>query len=168
MHFWLDPKNAILLTQEMANKLSIVDPTHAAIYQENGKQLKIRLKQLDKTIATQLKTVKNVPFIVFHDAYQYFEYRYGLNGVGAITLHPEIPPSAKRLNTIREIILSSKAKCVFTEPQFQPKLVQSIIQDLKVNTAELDPLGTEPLDNKNGYFILLENLTSSLRRCLDK
>jgi len=165
MHFWLDPNNAILLTDLMAKTLSNFDPLHANIYKQNANRFKIQLKALDSKIVMELKEVKATPFIVFHDAYQYFEHHYGLKGVGAITLNPEVPPSVKRLRFIRQTIEKTKAHCVFSEPQFQPKLVQSIVQDLPIKTGELDPLG-KGNSSSNGYFVLLENLADSLKSCL--
>jgi zinc transport system substrate-binding protein len=168
MHFWLDPNNAQVLIDSIVKHLSLVDPEHKNIYQKNGTRVKAQLKEIDQKIKEKLKSVKTIPFIVFHDAYQYFEHHYGLNGVGAITLHPEVPPSVQRIATIRETIQKTHAACVFTEPQFQPKLVQSITRDTGVHTGELDPLGTIPKNGANGYFVLLENLADSLSACLSK
>lgn len=168
MHFWLDPNNAIILTDNIIKSLTVLDPLHAHLYYQNGKKLKTRLKELDINITTQLKAVRTIPFVVFHDAYQYFEHHYKLRGVGAITLHPEMPPSAKRLSAIRAIIQKTKVRCVFTEPQFHPKLVQSIIQDLQVNSGELDPEGQEAQKNVSGYFELLEKLSNSIKQCLSR
>ncbi len=168
MHFWLDPRNAILLTSTIVQSLIQIDPQHTELYKKNATRLMQRLKKLDTHIAAELKTVKGIPYIVFHDAYQYFENRYGLTGVGSITLNPEVPPSAKRLNIIRTTIKTSKAVCVFREPQFQPKLVESIAEDLGVKTGELDPIGQEPQTNPEGYFSLLENLSHDLKYCLQK
>ncbi len=166
MHFWLDPHNAKLLVDEIVRRLSIVDPTHAKIYQQNGNKEKIELDKLDLDIQNKLKRVKKIPYIVFHDAYQYFEHRYGLNGVGAITLNPEIPPSSKRLKTIQETIQKTNAHCVFSEPQFRPKLVESLVKGTSVKIGELDPLGKENSEGGQGYIKLLEGLSNALSDCL--
>jgi len=166
MHFWLDPHNAVILTDAIVQNLVQTDPKHADIYKKNGENLKTRLRALDIHIAQKLADVQNIPYLVFHDAYQYFEHRYHLNAVGSITLHPELPPSAKRLTIIRGILEKTKARCVFTEPQFQSKLVHSIIQDLPVKIGELDPIGQATQDNPEGYFVLLENLADSMKNCL--
>ncbi len=167
MHFWLNPHNAIVLTDMIVKHLTIIDPIHATNYKENGFALKKRLKKLDAEIATELKMVKTIPYIVFHDAYQYFEKRYDLKGVGSITINPEIPPSAKRLTTIRNTIKKSKARCVFREPQFEPKIVNNIVADLGIQSGELDPLGQTAQNNAEGYFSLLENLSRALKQCLN-
>lgn len=166
MHFWLDPNNALILVDTIEAQLSQADPIHAALYKENSKKFKKQLKTVDSKIKAQLKDIKNIPFIVFHDAYQYFEKQYDLDGVGSITLNPEVPPSAKRLTIIRDTIQKRNAQCVFKEPQFSPKLVHSIIEDTHIRMGQLDPLGTLPKNNENGYFKLLENLADSLKGCL--
>src|SRR5207253_1959120 len=68
------------------------------------------------------------PYVVFHDAFQYFERRYGLNVVGSISINPEVPPSAKRLTELRRKIRSLGAVCVFAEPQFDTRLVDNLIE----------------------------------------
>lgn len=166
MHFWLDPDNAQILIDNIVQQLSAIDNNHADLYKQNGLKMKQELKILDKKLKKKLAPVKDIPFIVFHDAYQYFERHYGLTGVGSITIHPEIPPSAQRLLSIRETIQTTNAHCVFTEPQFQPKLVESIISDTGVKTGQLDPLGQLSENNRNGYFELLENLADALTNCL--
>lgn len=168
MHFWLDPNNAIILSNAMAQYLIKADPTHTEIYEKNNKNLKIRLKDLDARLAKKLASVQKMPYIVFHDAYQYFERHYHLNAIGSITLHPELPPSAQRLMSIRTMITNAKARCVFTEPQFQPKLVQNIIEDLPIKVGELDPIGQAAEDNPRGYFRLLEKLAAAISSCLQE
>ncbi len=166
MHFWLDPHHAIAMTKAIVLQLSAVDPEHQSQYQANGQTLIQRLKQLDRTLQKNLASAKSKPFVVFHDAYQYFERRYHLQGAGSISLHPELPPSIKRLSTIRAIIEKQKVVCLFSEPQFSAALVHSIADDLPVRTGILDPIGTDA--SPEGYFTLMENLSEALTECLAK
>ena len=167
MHFWRDPRNAIAMADYITKVLSEKDSSHAKIYQENNKKLKTRLQQLDLHLAGKLKKIQNKPFLVFHDAYQYFEKRYHLNAVGSITIHPELPLSLQRLNALRNIIKSSKAICVFSEPQFKPKLVERLATETGIKTGVLDPLGPKTSEGAEGYFQMLENLADSLVQCLE-
>lgn len=165
MHFWLDPMNAKILVNYISETLSTSDPIHKKKYQENAEKTKQSLDILDARIQNQLKALQKMPYIVFHDAYQYFEHRYGLNGVGAITINPEIPPSAKRLKTIQNIIKNTHATCVFSEPQFQSKIIKMITQGTNVNTGQLDPLGTKNKQGFNNYIFLLDNLSGAFNQC---
>ena len=167
MHFWLDPQNAIAISQAIVYTLSNLDPLHASLYQKNGAALKKELVDLDTKITKQLKEVKNIPFIVFHDAYQYFTHRYQLKMVGIITLDPESSISAKRLNTILDIIQNTKAKCVFTEPNTRSTLIKNLVQDSSIKIGVLDPEGDNTMQNEKGYFTLLNNLTDHLKECLE-
>ena len=166
MHFWLDPHNAIEMTKAIVLQLSLVDPEHQSHYQANGETLIQRLKKLDLKLQKNLESVQSKPFVVFHDAYQYFEQHYHLQGAGSISLHPELPPSVKRLSTIRAIIAKQKVVCLFSEPQFSPALVHSIADDLPVKTGVLDPIGINP--SPEGYFTLMNNLSEALTGCLAK
>lgn len=165
-HLWLDPANAKLMAQTIVNELSAADPTDAAAYQANGNRLQARLDQLDRQITASLTPVKDVPFIVFHDAYQYFDRHFGLAGVGSITVNPEQPPGAKRLNEIREKIVNQQARCVFREPNFEPALVDMVVADTAARTGVLDPEGAALTEGPELYFQLMRGIADSLKACL--
>ena len=114
-----------------------------------------------------LETIKNKPYIVFHDAYQYFENMYGLNAVGSILLDPEIPPSPKRIIQIRSKIKTSNPNCVFKEPQFRAKIVNTVIEDTNVKVGILDPLGADLEEGPNMYSNLLKQIAGNLKKCLE-
>src|SRR6476620_7583557 len=80
------------------------------------------------------------PTGVFHDAYQDFDQRYGLNAVGSITVSPERQPGARRLQALRRKIGTLQAVCVFAEPQFEPTLMQTVVAGTKAKTGVLDYL----------------------------
>ncbi len=165
-HLWLDPANAKLMAAAIASELANVDPANAGAYRTNEQKLERKLDDLDREIAATLAPVKDTPFIVFHDAYQYFDRRYGLAGVGSITVHPEMPPGAKRLSEIRDKIDAQQARCVFREPNFAPSLVDTAVADTDVRTGVLDPEGAALDAGPDLYFKLMRNIAESLRTCL--
>ncbi|HEY7690556.1 MAG TPA: zinc ABC transporter substrate-binding protein [Dongiaceae bacterium] len=165
-HLWLDPANAKLMAAAVVEALSAADPANASVYRSNGDKLQGKLDSLDAEIASSLAPVKQTPFIVFHDAYQYFERRYGLNGVGSITVTPEQPPGAKRLFEIREKIIQRQARCVFREPNFEPALVDSVLADTGARSGVLDPEGASLNEGPELYFQLMRGLAESLKHCL--
>lgn len=166
MHFWLDPNNAKLMVATILDRLSTIDPEHQKQYQENAKKFMVKLEALDRELKIKLKPIKKMPYVVFHDAYQYFEHHYGLTGVGAIAIHPELPLSLQRLYEIRERIKKTKAICVFREPQFKSQLVNNLSQDTGARVGELDPLGQSHAKDGSDYLHLLDNIANSLRGCL--
>ena len=166
-HLWLDPVNASAMVQQIVTTLSEVDPAHRADYARNGMALMEQLAHLNQQLAVELAPVKDQPYIVFHDAYQYFERRYNLNGVGSVVLNPEQRSGAKRIADIQARIRDSKVRCVFSEPQFQPALVETVIEGSQARRGILDPIGGSELPaGTDAYFQLLQNLSSSLRNCL--
>ncbi|HYH17450.1 MAG TPA: zinc ABC transporter substrate-binding protein ZnuA [Azospirillum sp.] len=165
-HIWLDPANAKVMAGTAAVALAARDPAHAAAYKANAEALGKRLDTLDAELKAALAPVAARPFIVFHDAYQYFEKRYGLNAVGAITVNPERGPSAKRVAAIRDRIRKLGAACVFAEPQFEPKLVDTLIEGTGARKGTLDPEGAAIPDGPELYPTLLRDLANSLVGCL--
>ncbi len=165
-HLWLDPHNAKLMAGKIAAVLADRDPAHADLYKANGEALQAKLDALDAELTSRLAPVKRLPFIVFHDAYQYFEERYGLAGVGSITVSPEQPPSARRLQEIRDKIAAHGARCVFREPNFEPALVDTVIAGTSARSGVLDPEGASLTEGPELYFDLMRALANSLGTCL--
>ncbi|MGE0117272.1 MAG: zinc ABC transporter substrate-binding protein ZnuA [Dongiaceae bacterium] len=165
-HLWLDPHNAKLMAGRIADVLADRDPANADLYKANGEALQAKLDSLDSELTIRLAPVKRLPFIVFHDAYQYFEKRYGLAGVGSITVSPEQPPGAKRLQEIRDKIAAHGARCVFREPNFEPALVDTVIAGTAARSGVLDPEGASLTEGPELYFDLMRALVNSLGACL--
>ncbi|AIB26717.1 high-affinity zinc uptake system protein znuA [Brucella suis F4/06-146] len=168
LHFWLDPQKGKILAADIAKTLGESDPEHAAQYEKNAKAYGEKLDALTREVAAELKPVKDKPFIVFHDAYQYFENRFGMKAAGSITVSPEKAPGAARIQQIHDKIKSLGATCVFSEPQFEPKLVKTVVDGTKARTGVLDPLGAELKDGPDLYPQLIRNLANSLKDCLSK
>ncbi len=165
-HIWLDPQNAKLIVGALAKELSLVAPAHADTFSRNADSLTKRLDELDAELAAAIKPLVDKPYIVFHDAYQYFERRYGLAPAGSVTVNPDVPPSAKRLSELRRKIASLRATCVFAEPQFAPKVIDTIVEGTSARRGVLDPLGSAAPAGPEQYFTTLRGLASGLRSCL--
>jgi zinc transport system substrate-binding protein len=162
-HIWLDPMNAKIILNEMAEHLIENDTENASKYKNN---LKKALKEIDTlTIQVMTELNKSVSSIVFHDAYQYFEQRFNVNILGAFTVNPDIMPGAEQLAEIREIIEHDKVACVFSEPQFNPDIINAVAKDMKIKTGILDPLGATLDPGKNLYFDLIKNMSLSFKDC---
>jgi zinc transport system substrate-binding protein len=165
-HVWLDPENARKMVAEIARVLSEASPADADKFKANAARADDALVALQAEIARDLEPVKGKPYVVFHDAYQYFERRFGLSAVGSITVSPEAQPSAKRLTEIRKKLAALSASCVFAEPQFQPKLVDAVTEGTSARAGTLDPEGARVEPGPAAYDTLLRNLASGLRSCL--
>ena len=162
-HIWLDPINAKVILNEMVEHLIENDPKNEAKYKSN---LDKALKDIDKlTIEVMTDLSNSVSSIVFHDAYQYFEKRFNVNILGAFTVNTDVMPGAEQLAEIREIIEHDKVACVFSEPQFNPDIINAVAKDMKIKTGVLDPLGATLDSGKDLYFKLIRNMSASFKGC---
>lgn len=165
-HLWLDPANAKAMAQTIETALIAADAGNAATYQANTKKLIDDLDALDAELKETVKPVKDKPFIVFHDAYQYFEHRYGVKTAGSITVSPETLPGADRVKQMQEKVRQLGATCVFAEPQFEPKLISVITEGTAAKSATLDPEAATLEPGPDLYFKLMRGIAGSLKDCL--
>ena len=162
-HIWLDPMNAKVILKEMAEHLIENDQKNASKYKDNLNKALKDLDKLNKNIKADLN--KEFKSIVFHDAYQYFEKRYNVNILGAFTVNTDVLPGAEQLSEIREIIEHDKVTCIFSEPQFNPDIINAVAKDMDIKTGVLDPLGATLNPGKDLYFDLIRNMSKSFKGC---
>ena len=165
-HVWLDPANAGAMTQAIAAALARKLPGAADRFAGNAAAMIVRIDAMAGEIERDIAPVAERPFVVLHDAYQYFEARFGLNAVGSITLAPDVQPSARRLADLRAKVKSLAAVCVFAEPHLQQKVVSSVIEGSSARTGLLDPEGTTLDAGPELYFKLMRKLTVDIKACL--
>lgn len=167
-HLWMSLHNAkkmvLAVSQQLQNRL----PGQKSIIQQRAKAWLVQLDKTDQLIVTRLAKVRAEPFLVLHDAFQYFEHQYGLNGVGSIRLNPELAPSLKRVHELRERIKSGHVTCLFKEPQFPEKRVMPVVSGLDVKLGSLDPMGSSYALDKPfmAYDEFLEALANQFSSCL--
>ena len=162
-HIWLDPINAKVILNEMVEHLIENDAKNASTYKSN---LEKALKDIDKlTIEVMTDLNQSISSIVFHDAYQYFEKRFNVNVLGAFTVNTDVMPGAEQLAEIREIIEHDKVACIFSEPQFNPDIINAVAKDMDIKTGVLDPLGATLTPGKDLYFDLIRNMSKSFKGC---
>ena len=162
-HIWLDPMNAKIILSEMAEHLIENDQENASKYKANLKKAHKDLDKLTKKVKSELN--KDFKSIVFHDAYQYFEKRFGVNVLGAFTVNTDVLPGAEQLSEIREVIEHEKVSCVFSEPQFNPDIIKAVAKDTNIKTGVIDPLGATLNPGKTLYFDLINNMSKSFKGC---
>ncbi len=162
-HIWLDPMNAKVIIKEITNQLVKLDSANSAKYKANSKKAIADIDALTKSIKKDLN--KNSRVVVFHDAYQYFENRFGIKVLGALTVNTDVLPGAEQLAEIREVIEHEKVNCIFSEPQFNPSIIKTIAKDTNIKTGVLDPLGATIDKGKGMYSELLKNMSSSFKGC---
>ncbi|YCO02892.1 zinc ABC transporter substrate-binding protein ZnuA [Vibrio sp. VNB-15] len=167
-HFWLGVETVQQVANAIAHKLAEIDPDHADTYAENLNKFEAQLKATDAEIRQQLTPVKDKGYFVFHDAYGYFEERYDLNQMGHFTVSPDRKPGAKTLIHIRKTLGTGDVACVFSEPQFTPAVIESVMRGNDVRTGVLDPLGSDIEVKSGSYFTFLKEMSNSFSQCLSE
>ena len=162
-HIWLDPINAKVILFEMSKHLIENDPKNEETYRDNLSKAYKEIDKLTKEVTAELN--ESVASIVFHDAYQYFEKRFGVNILGAFTVNTDVMPGAEQLAEIREVIEHDKVACVFSEPQFNPDIIKAVAKDMNIKTGVVDPLGATLNPGKDLYFKLIRNMSASFKGC---
>ena len=162
-HIWLDPSNAIEMVLEISHELSEIDPDNAAKYEQNADKMVASLKNLISEVDSTIS--KDASFVVFHDAYQYFENRFGVSSAGALTLNPDVLPGAKQIDAIQDLIQDDNIKCIFSEPQYNPKIIETLAADMNISTGVMDPLGAFIDQGPEMYNQLILNIANSLKEC---
>ena len=162
-HIWLDPMNAKIIVKKVTNQLSKLDKENSSIYKSNSKKALKELDQMIKEVKSDVN--KDAKVVVFHDAYQYFEKRFKVNIIGALTVNTDVLPGAEQLVEIREVIEHEKVTCVLSEPQFNPDIVETIAKDTNISSAVLDPLGATLDSGKTLDFDLIKNISLSIKNC---
>lgn len=167
-HIWLSPKAAEIIAEQIAERISNLFPEQKEKIAENLTNFKTSLANKQKEIEAQLEPHKSKGYYTFHDAYRHFENTYGLNSLGSFTINPSIAPGAKTLAKIKKNLADNKAKCLFTEPQFTPKVIESLSKGTSANIGQIDPLGAEIELSKDAYPQFLQAIANQFTECLAK
>ncbi|MBT8459678.1 MAG: zinc ABC transporter substrate-binding protein [Boseongicola sp.] len=165
-HAWLSPRNASTWLNEIAARLSAVDPDNAGNYFANAAVARTEIEALSAEVNGILAPVRGRRFIGFHDAYQYFEVDFDFPAAGAISLSDAADPSPARIAEIRERVREEGIACVLTEPQFNPGLVAAVLDGTEAKTAVIDPIGVDLELGQDLYPQLIRNMANQLSKCL--
>ena len=162
-HLWLDPVNAKEMVIEISHELSKLDPANKNKYKANADKTIEVLDSLIKEVNQSLP--KDISYVVFHDAYQYFEKRFEVTSAGALTLNPDVLPGAKQIVDIQSLIKEKNIKCIFSEPQYNPKIIETLASDTNISTGTMDPLGANLDRGVTMYSKLIMNIADSIKNC---
>lgn len=166
LHFWLSPANAKLMVTYIEDVLTKADPENAAEYATNAEATRASIDALNTELSAQLAPVAQKPFVVFHDAYQYFERAFDLTVAGTITVSPDVAPGVSRIEDLRAKVAELGATCIFAEPNFEPAVVRVIAEGTAAKSGVLDPEGADLTEGPDLYPALMRNLAQSLVDCL--
>ena len=140
-HYWLDPENASIMAQVIADNLSILDPLNEDFYQENARELRKDLRNLANEMLKLVKPIQSTPFITLHDAWPYFGKAFGLQIKGSFEPTAANQPTPRYLHELQEIIDTFDIKAIFSEPQLSTSSLDSFVKDNNLSIGTLDPIG---------------------------
>lgn len=161
-HIWLDPRNAVLISTALAERLAELKPDSASVFRANAKRFAVAAQLLDQKLAQQLAPVRKFGFAVYHEGYGHFVGRYGLHQVAYVTYTPERRPGAKHMLELREV-LAKEGRCLFMEPYYKAQGMDELAATLNLRIGLLDPIGEQQVSS---YSQLLEQLGQSFLACL--
>jgi zinc transport system substrate-binding protein len=165
-HTWLSPKNAMTWLNAIAGQLSAVDPDNAGAYYANAAAGRAEIEVLMGDVTAILDPLRNGRFIVFHDAYQYFEQDFNFPASGALSIGDASDPSPARIAEIRDRIAEQGIDCVLAEPQFNPGLIATVLDGTDAQTGILDPIGSDLEPGSALYPEMIRNLAKALASCM--
>ena len=164
-HIWFSPDEALSVAQSLLVHLQDRDSDNAARYQENFDQFRVRLQALDERIKPLLSRGGTAKYVVYHDAYSYFEAHYGLSHMATVSERPEAKPGAKGLLNLRKMIEQEQVHCLFAEPQTDPRIVNILSEDSNLLVISLDPMAADVEISERGYEQFLEGIASRFAQC---
>lgn len=165
-HAWLDPAVAAVWLTRIASTLATADPGNAALYEANAIEGAAELVALQAELTAILAPVAGRPYIVPHDAYQYFELAFGMPAAGAIALSDAATPGPARIAALRERVVASEVTCILTDPQTSPAWTDVLAEGAGVNTAMVDPDGTGYAPGPDLYPAMMRDMTRAIAGCL--
>ena len=167
-HAWLDPENGVVWLGLIADALANIDPENAQVYRGNARDGMASIQAAQADVAAMLTPVADVPFVTFHDAYRYFEHRFGLRSAGSVALGDAAGPGPARLDRLRGRISGLGAICAFSEPQFDPRLLDAVAPKGALRIAEVDPIGLSRQAGAGLYPGLIRDMGQTIAECLSR
>ena len=166
LHIWTSPSNILIMAKTITEKLSEIDKQNAATYNANLKQFKTKLLKISQAVKEELSNVKNKPYLVFHNGWQYFSESFGLQKADAINMHEGLSGDISSIREARKKIKSENISCVFSDPSISTARIKTLIENTKVNTAEIDVLASGLTTKEGAIFEWISSMSSTINQCL--
>ena len=119
-HYWLDPRNAEIITSAILETLARRDPTNVATYEANRLAFLARLETKPPEWETNLAPLKATPLVAHHNSWPYFARRFRLDFAGFLETKPGVPPSPSHLVQVLETMRARGVRIIIREP-YQPE-----------------------------------------------
>lgn len=166
LHIWMSPHNGIAMAAEITSVLSQLQPQYSQIYQQNLRLLSERINSFSQQFSVDAKSYQNKPYLVFHDSWKYFSDEFKLKKLATINLNSEIQTGARTIYRTRKKIERLHARCLFSEPNYRPKTIKTLVEGFEIKTEELDSLASHLKMTPNLYLDLMHYTADKIKACL--
>ncbi len=168
-HLWMDPELAKRYVEKVRDALILVDPQHKAEYAKRAAQYTLQLTALRASIQKRIDTIPGAHrnMIVFHNAWQYYNDRFGLRTIGVVELSSGQEPNPQYIGQLVGLAKANGVRAVFAEPEYSPKLVQALAQSAGIKTVQNlydDSIGNDP--HVRNYIDMLQYDTDTIVKAL--
>ena len=148
-HLWMDPVNAKHYAFAIRDGLIMIDPQHADFYKKNARRYAASLDELEASIARKIDAIppSRRYMIVFHNAWQYYNDRFGLTSLGFIEANPGQDPNPQQVARLIDLAREHQVRAIFTEPEYSAKIAQQIASNANIKVVDNlydDSIGTDP------------------------
>jgi len=159
-HVWLDPVRMSAIVQSIDDRLSAADPPHASSYHARATSTLTRLRQLDATFRSDLRSCQHVEIVTAHTAFAYLAGRYGLRQVGVAGISPDAEPSPGRIARVARYAREHDVRTVFFGSDVDPKVADTVAREVGARTAILDPV--EGVRDGDDYLTVMRRNAATL------
>jgi len=163
-HIWLSIDNAVTIARVMTDALSQFDPARQNIYYTNLKKLVTKLEQTKKKLQSSFKKT-NFNYLVYHDAFQYFEQLIKLKPLAAISTDEEHAPGIRHLSEVNQLIAKNKINCLIYNTPTEPAIARTLVAQKNIKKIYIEPLGQALQSGPDLYFDLIQSLSAGYQQC---
>jgi len=154
-HYWLDPKNAEIVTGNILEGLACVDPANTTIYEANRLAFLVRLERKLKEWEERLAALQGVPLVAYHNSWPYFARRFRLEFIGTFEPKPGVPPSPSHLATLIRTMGERGARIIVRQPHEPEKDIAFVAKRTGSAVAVLGA-SVGALPRADDYFSLFD------------
>jgi zinc/manganese transport system substrate-binding protein len=160
-HYWLDPNNGIQIAENIKDALTQADPAHADLFAANTEKFKAEAQKRIQGWQAKMAPLNGTNVVTYHSSWVYFAHAFGIKIVGHVEPFPGIPPTAKHLQELVDVIKANKVSILMQEPYYQAKDPEFLTRETGIKVYRFTPScdGVGPEDYLNHFDIIVNGLT---------
>ncbi len=149
-HYWFDPIRVKIVVNDIAARLSVLDPDRGDMYRANAEAYNAKLDELHSWTEQQVSTLPEEDrlLVTSHDSYGYFANLYGFEIIGVVlSTTTDVEPSAGDLADLVEEVKEEGVPVVFGETTVSERLASAVAKEsgaelVRLYSGSLGPSGS--------------------------